>query len=173
LNTLTKKYVTFEAMIGQSAPNKNNSDIANLHHRAHDSLRDYWSKLRGSRPFPREDEIDPDEIAEIWDSCFLISLDSVTYRIGYRYSYLGTALVSAFGDNTDNNDVALRLLSTARVPNANKMTEAINTRQPVIDDGEFINNHNMNIRYRTCIVPFGYDNGQVSHLFGVMRWKAY
>ncbi len=149
------------------------TDNTTLHHRAHDALREYWNKLRGVREFPHESEIEPDDIAEIWDSCFLISIDEVTNRIGYRYSYLGSDLVAAFGDNAENPDVALRLLSTARVPNANKMTEAIQTKQPVIDDAEFVNKQNMNIRYRTCIVPFGYENGQVSHLFGVMRWRAY
>lgn len=143
-----------------------------LHHRAHDKLREYWEKLRGGRPFPEESEIDPEDIADFWDSCFLICVDDVTRRIGYRYSYLGSELVKAFGDNTDNPEVALKLLSMSIVPNAKKMDEVIEQKQPVIDEGEFINRHGMKVRYRNCIVPFG-ANGQVSHIFGVMRWRMY
>ena len=144
-----------------------------LHHRAHERLREYWDKLRGVRTFPHESEIDPDEIADIWASCFLISIDDVTKRIGYRYSYLGSELVSAFGDDADNPEVAMCLLSTALVPNTKKLDEVIQKKQPVIDDGEFLNRYNMIVRYRTCLVPFGYEDGQVSHIFGVMRWRMY
>ncbi len=149
------------------------SKIANLHHRCHDELLKYWNKLRGDRPFPHESEIEADEIADMWDYCFLISLDDVVRRIGYRYSYMGTELVKAFGDDANNPDMALRLLSNTKVPSLEKINEVLDKKHSVIDEGEFINSHHMNVRYRTCIVPLGYEDGQVSHLFGVMRWKAY
>ena len=163
-------------MIEKPAMHKSNPDInygSDLHHRCHDQLFKYWDNLRAGRQFPHEREIDPDEIADIWDYCFLISLDDVVNRIGYRYSYMGSALVEAFGDNVNNPDMALRLLSSTKVPNLKKIEEVLNKKHSVIDEGEFINAHHMNVRYRTCIVPFGYEDGQVSHLFGVMRWKAY
>lgn len=143
-----------------------------MHHRAHDVLRDYWEKLRGMREFPQENEIEPEEIQDIWDSCFLVSIDDVTKRVGYRYSYLGTELVKAFGDDIDNPEVALRLLSMSQVPNAKKIDEVIEKKQPVVDDGEFLNKFQMRVRYRTCIVPFGYDK-KVTHILGVMRWRLY
>ncbi len=144
-----------------------------LHHRSHDELLAYWNKLRGDREFPHEREIEPEELADIWDYCFLISLDDVVRRIGYRYSYMGTELVKAFGDDVNNPDMALRLLSSTRVPSLQKINEVLDKKHSVIDEGEFTNAHHMNVRYRTCIVPLGYEDGQVSHLFGVMRWKAY
>jgi hypothetical protein len=163
------------AMSEQPAANKteNGGEHEKLHHRSHDILSEYWEKLRGSNQLPQETLIEPSEIASIWDHCFLISLDDVTRRVGYRYSYLGEALISAFGDSSASPDLALQLLSSSRVPSAQKMDEAIATKRPVIDNGNFVNTHHMNIRYRTCIAPFGHEDGQVSHLFGVMRWKAY
>jgi hypothetical protein len=146
---------------------------ADLHHRCHDQLLQYWKKICNGREFPHESDIDPEDIHDIWDYCFLISMDDVTSRIGYRYSYMGSALVNAFGDDVNNPDMALRLLSSTKVPNLKKIEEVLNKKHPVIDEGEFENAHHMNVRYRTCIVPLGYDDGQVSHLFGVMRWKAY
>lgn len=163
-------------MIEKHALHKSHADstnVSDLHHRCHDELFSYWNKLRAGRQFPHEREIDPDEIENIWDYCFLISLDDVVHRIGYRYSYMGASLVEAFGDNPNNPDMALRLLSSTKVPNIKKIEEVLEKKHSVIDEGEFVNAHHMNVRYRTCIVPFGYENGQVSHLFGVMRWKAY
>lgn len=153
-----------------SAQNTQNGD---LHHRCHDELLNYWKKLSAGRAFPKEDEIESDDIAGIWDYCFLISLDDVVRRIGYRYSYMGSKLVGAFGDEPNNPDMALKLLSSTKVPNIKKIEEVIHEKHPVVDEGEFVNAHHMNVRYRTCIVPLGYEDGQISHLFGVMRWKAY
>lgn len=151
----------------------NENYISDLHHRCHDDLFEYWDKIRAGRQFPHESDIEPNEISEIWDYCFLISLDDVARRLGYRYSYMGEKLIEAFGDNASSPDLALRLLSSSHVPSLEKINEVLEKKHPVIDNGDFINSHNMSVRYRTCIVPLGYDNGQVSHLFGVMRWKTY
>lgn len=146
---------------------------SDLHHRSHELFFDYWNKLRGRRPFPRESEIEPDDIAELWESCFLIANDDVTRRIGYRYSFLGLDLIAAFGDDVTNHDTALRLLSTARVPNARKFDEVLHGKSPVIDEASFINLMGMNIRYRACLLPLGNEDGTVTHMIGCMRWKAY
>ena len=151
---------------------KNNMPM-DLHHRSHEQLNVYWEALRGDRPFPRESDIDPDAIAEIWESCFLISNDDVTRRIGYRYSFLGSDLLGAFGDDITNHDAALRLLSTARVPNARKFDQVLSEKIPVIDESEFVNLMGMNIRYRACLLPLGLDDGQITHIIGCMRWRSY
>ena len=152
---------------------KDNLDQEQQYHRSHERLLDYWGKLRGDRPFPKESEIDPDALSDIWNSCFLISIDDVTRRLGYRYSYLGDDLVEAYGADVTNPDVALRLLSTASMPIVRKFDEVIKSQKPVFDEAEFINLKHLNIRYRTCLVPLGLGDGEVSHIFGCMRWRAY
>lgn len=144
-----------------------------LHHRSHEMLKAYWNDLRGDLPFPKENDLDPDVIADIWESCFLISNDDVTRRIGYRYSFLGSDLIGAFGDDVTNRDVALKLLSTARVPNARKFDEVIEKKHAVMDEAEFVNLMGMNVRYRACLLPLGLPNGELTHIIGCMRWKAY
>lgn len=141
--------------------------------RYHEKLRKYWDKLRGDKPFPQESDIDPDELPDIWPSCFLISIDDVTRRVGYRYSYLGEDLIEAYGEDIANPDIVMRLLSTASLPMVHKFDEVINQQRPVIDEAEFVNLKHMNIKYRTCILPLGLSSGQVTHILGCMRWKAY
>lgn len=144
-----------------------------LQHRSQEILLGYWNDLRGDRAFPSESELNPDDLSEIWESCFLISNDEVTRRIGYRYSFLGTDLIGAFGDDMTHHDVAMRLLSTARVPNARKFDEVLTAKHPVIDESEFTNLMGVTIRYRAALLPLGNDKGEVTHIIGTMRWKAY
>jgi hypothetical protein len=141
--------------------------------RYHERLQDYWEQLRGSRAFPSENEINPDDLLDIWPSCFLISIDDVTRRLGYRYSYLGESLIEAYGDDISNPDVALKLVSSVDAPMVSKFDEVRKTRQPVIDESQFVNLKLLNIRYRTCLLPLGIGEREITHIIGCMRWKAY
>lgn len=144
-----------------------------LKHRYHELLQDYWNKLRGSRPFPKESEIDPDLIEELWPSCFLISIDGVTDRLGYRYSYLGKGLIEAYGDDANHPDVALKLIASSGAPMVKKFDEVRHQKRPVIDESEFMNLKHVNIKYRTAMLPLGTPDGKVTHILGCMRWKPY
>ena len=141
-------------------------------HRFHQRLYKYWDSLREGRIFPSENQIDSDEIADIWPSCFLISIDDVTRRLGYRYSYLGNALIEAYGDDSNNPDVAHQLLSTADAPMVKMYDEVCKHKKPAIDESEFINLKNLKIKYRTSLLPLGNSDGAVSHILGCMRWMV-
>ncbi|MCC7259435.1 MAG: PAS domain-containing protein [Alphaproteobacteria bacterium] len=142
-------------------------------HRAHYKLHQYWASLRGARLFPSESQIDPDAIEEIWPSCFLISIDAVTDRLGYKYSYLGHSLIEAYGgDSSSDPDIAMQLLATADMPMV-KMFESVRSNfAPAVDESEFVNLKNLKVKYRTSLLPLGYKDDEVSHILGCMRWKV-
>ncbi|MBY0408513.1 MAG: PAS domain-containing protein [Rickettsiales bacterium] len=142
-------------------------------HRYHTRLQQYWNGLRGNRPFPMENEVNPEELDDIWDSCFLISIDDVTRRVGYRYSYMGENLAEAYGGDLGSQDVSATLIATSASSMVEKFDEVVKQKKPVIDEAEFVNMKHIPIRYRTCILPLGTQDGQVTHLLGCMRWKMY
>lgn len=144
-----------------------------FHNRSHEKLMDYWNGLRGLRAYPSESAIDPDVIEDIWASCFLISIDDVTRRLGYRYSYLGHDLIEAYGDDISNPEVAAKLLSVANVSTVHRFDEVVQQRKPVMDEAAFVNLRNRPIRYRTCLLPLGYNDQEVSHIIGCMSWRLY
>lgn len=141
-------------------------------HRSHKKLQDYWESLRKGRLFPGEGAIDPDAIADIWPSCFLIAIDPVTQRLGYRYTYLGDALVGAYGYDLDHPDVTQRLLSAQDEPMMRKFDEVRRRQSPLVDESEFINRKQQNVKYRSSLLPLGEGN-QVTHIIGCMRWRIF
>lgn len=142
-------------------------------HRYHTRLQKYWESLKGEHQLPKESDINPDELDDIWNSCFLISIDDVTRRVGYRYSYMGLDLMEAYGSDNGTADITSTLISTNNAPMVQKFNEAVLEKKPVIDESEFVNMNHVNIRYRTCILPLGTTDGVVTHLLGCMRWKMY
>ena len=141
--------------------------------RHHHQLRKYWDKMRGNRPYPSEADIDPDDLKKIWPSCFLVNIDAVTERVGYRYSYLGSELIAAYGEDTHNPDIVNNLVATDTSSMSDKFNEVVNSGKPVMVDSEFVNMKKLRIRYRTCMLPLGHPDGKVGYILGCMRWKAY
>jgi hypothetical protein len=144
-----------------------------INNRANEKIMKYWESLKNGRNFPSESEIDPDAIADIWDACFLVSIDDVTRRLGYRYSYLGTDLIEAYGDDISNPDVAAKLVSSTNVSTSHKFDDVVATKKPVIDESEFVNLRGVHIRYRTCMLPLGIKDNEVAHIIGCMSWRVY
>lgn len=130
----------------------------------------YWERLRGKRDMPTEEDIDPDDLQDLWDNCFLIHVKDLS-KPDYNYTYLGTAIIEAYRSGLSESDPG-RLIS----PNADKLahsySEIVKTGKPVIEEDEFRNLHNDIVKYRQCLLPLGH-NGTVDAIFGGMRFKIF
>jgi hypothetical protein len=138
--------------------------------RIHDRLRQYWQSLKEQRPYPREDEIDPALVAEVWDYCFLADMRRGSVRHGFRYEYMGSALIDAYGCSM----TAIDLCDAGTEPHIHSLMsrfdEVAESGEPATDEGEFTNTRGEQIRYRCCLLPLG--AGKVESILGCMRWKV-
>lgn len=131
----------------------------------------YWEKLRKQNLMPSEADLDPDDLQDLWDYCFLIRVKDLD-KTDYNYTYLGKSILRAYlGDLVyDNNE------HTIASPNANSLAasyaKVIETRSPVVEEGEFMNLHNDVVKFRQCLLPLG-ENGNVDAIFGGMRFKVF
>lgn len=129
----------------------------------------YWERLRGSRAMPRESDINPDELSELWDDCFLIH-ESNLKQDDYNFVYLGENIRLAIGGKDHTSMEAAHNLNIKRLlPGISKV---LNNVAPVIEEGELVNDLNQLIKYRQCMLPLGEDN-VVMAVFGGMRCKVY
>lgn len=134
----------------------------------------YWLRLRGARPFPQEKELNPDTLAESWDSCFLVKLTDRASYGGYRYIYMGKDLLEAFGTDVTREDADM-LVSLPSMRVTAKFDQTVALRKPLIDEGEFVNAKKIIIKYRQILLPMAANDapGQIAYLFGGMRWKGF
>jgi hypothetical protein len=134
-----------------------------------DILRSYWDGLEKVNGIPREADIDAAVLEQVWADCYLTQ---VLNGAPYQYDYLGETLIKAYGDDTMQGEVrSLVYPSIGRV--SEKFADAIKGGVPLVDGGEFINDHNMLIKFRQLILPFGDSTGKITHLLGGMRWRAF
>ncbi len=128
----------------------------------------YWEKIRGEHPMPTEEDIDPDQIPDLWDHCFLIHVRDLGAN-DYNYTYLGQAIADAYKHGLSDEEQH-GIVS----PNAGKLLnnykQVIDQRKPMVEDGDFRNLRNELVKYRQCLMPLGKD-GQVIAIFGGMRFR--
>jgi hypothetical protein len=130
----------------------------------------YWERIRAGRAMPGENDVDPEDLADLWDYCFLVQVRDLK-KADYNYTYLGSAIVEAYrsGLSAETPDSVVSL-------NANRLasnyTRVIEERRPVIDEGEFLNARNDTVKYRQCLLPLGHGE-VVESILGGMRFKIF
>lgn len=135
-------------------------------------ILDYWTSLKGDRPYPSERDIDPEAIPDLWDHMFLMHTRSANSRSGFRYAYMGGALIRAYGENLAGLDVYDALLNTSRDTIIEDVVKTIHTRAPLVQEAEFDNVHHVRIKYRRILCPLGPTPETIDYLIGGMRWQA-
>jgi hypothetical protein len=147
--------------------------MSSQHQRITEILYDYWNELRAGRAYPDEDKINPDAIASIWDYCFSISIIEKENTHSYRYDYLGSGLIDAFGDDITKKDISKQLLTTSNAPLVASFNKVVANKQAINEESQFTNSLGMVIKYRSCILPLGAKDDKVDYLIGAMKWRAF
>lgn len=141
------------------------------HIRLNERLEQYWNELRAARPVPQEADVNPETLGELWKSCFLVS---VRANGSFAYTYLGDALIEAYGDDLTGREITETLLYPHPQSLFNTFKLVSDSRKPVTDESEFTNSKGHTIRYRSCVLPLlGNAGDTVMFLLGGMKWKSY
>ena len=144
--------------------------------RINEYLKSYWLELKGSKDYPRENEVSVSDLEPIWDSCFLVKLLDIPDKDGieFSYIYLGKTLVEAYGDDYNEKEICERLVFPSSMSLLHKFRDIIATGKPADEESEFMNTQNMLVKYRSSMVPLGSNDGDgVGYILGGMKWKAF
>ena len=139
-------------------------------HRINERLKDYWQGLCRGRSMPLEADIAMEELKEIWDYCFLITVRGDHFA----YSYLGESLIDAFGDDVTGREITETLLYPHPQSLLGTFRNVVESGAPAEDESEFKNSLGATVKYRSCVLPLAAENVEgVAFLLGGMKWKAF
>lgn len=137
-------------------------------------LLSYWDANKSDAELPLASNINRDDLQDVWDDCFLVEVKgSEDKGFEFRYNYIGSSIIAAYGDEVTGADIQTSLLSPEGKHVMDIFEEVVEMKTPVIDEAEFTNLQHVVVRYRQCILPFSDKNGKVTHLLGGMRWGAF
>ncbi len=130
----------------------------------------YWERLRGVRPMPTEEDIDPDDLHDLWDSCFLLHVKDLD-KPDYNYTYLGDDIAKTLhgetkpGTESGYNTEQIKYL-------IRNYAQVVDSGKPMLEEGEFKNTAQEVVKYRQCLLPLG-EGGQVRAILGGVRFKVF
>lgn len=138
----------------------------------------YWQEKRGTRALATENDIDPEELGGDWEYCFLLQARDIANVQDYNFTYLGERILKAYFDKAidEHNQFMVG-------PNAFRLSghfaRVIDTKAPVLDEGEFQTLHGRRVLYRQVLLPLGDSepdadrdpDTEVAAIFGAMNYK--
>ncbi len=133
-------------------------------------LLSYWEKLRRGRPMPAHTEINAEDLRDLWDSCFIISVSELS-KPDASYHYMGQYIADAYTQGSLKSD-ASQMVSPKASGASRHFQKVVETGKPLIEEGEFANERSEIVKYRQCLLPLGH-GGTVEMIFGGMTFKVY
>ncbi len=130
----------------------------------------YWERLRGDRPMPAEENIDPDDLDDLWDCCFLIHVKDLD-KPDYNYTYLGDDIAHMLNEGILEEEEVYE--KTTKISELTKnYRKVVETRKPVLEEGEFLNIAGTTVKFRQCLLPLG-EGDNVVAILGAVRFKLF
>jgi hypothetical protein len=143
-------------------------------HRLPDRLIGYWNNLRKESPMPDYSHFNASSIADIWQSCVLFTVSPAVENKPFVLNFyqVGDKVREVYGKDMIGRsfNTAQRHFQGAAI--VRHIDSIIESPAPLTDTGQFINERNKVVKYRSCMLPFGRDK-KVSHVIVGLSWREF
>ena len=132
-------------------------------------LVSYWEELRGNRDLPSENDLDPDELGDIWRDCFLMQFRDIDNVTDYNYSYLGEGIIELYGE--DGLSVELPGVVSLDAKHLEEQYRKVRESKTLMAyEGERVLPCGSIMAYRQCLFPMSYDGEEVHSILGRLQF---
>lgn len=139
-------------------------------------LTDYWNTIRKEDILPPIERFNAGALEDVIGQCCIwrveISHSNVKTPI-YTYEYVGSSLKKAVGKDMTGEIFTTRLKNFPAAKIVGKIDTVLETRLPTGDEGQFINESHKIVKYRSCLLPFGYKDGKITNILLGLSWSAF
>jgi len=132
-------------------------------------LLSQWRDWCGDDKYPSFASVDPIQIAEIWDYCFV--LDIVGHEDNPIVRTVGAELHNYLPESVRNIPLSDVPASSLIEHAASYYQEILARGVPILHGGEFIKHDGMKVLYRSIIMPMSDDGVIVSGLLGAANCR--
>lgn len=121
----------------------------------------YWEERKGARNFPSLDDIDADEISELWPHCFV--LDTLCLNASPYFLYLGPELARLGGVFLSGERQWTKTLLDKAVQN---YRDTVSDEKPILSEEYLSIYDGSKIVYRSVLLPLSDDGEAVNFILG-------
>lgn len=125
-------------------------------------LLSYWERRRGSRKMPNQADINAEDLADLWEDCFIIEMNNKN-DTNHKYSYIGDGVQGWLGGAEKTQDIKVLTKSYPKL---------FESPKPILEEGEFYDSAEQLVKFRQCLLPLG-EGDQLKAILGGMRFKIF
>jgi hypothetical protein len=139
-----------------------------------DRLTNYWNIIRKTSSVPEFSHFNPSAIDDIWQQCIIFTIQPqvagappvVNFtRVGEKIRPLYTRDMT--GQNVSSGQKHFQGAALIQ-----RIGSVIVQPAPLMDQGQFVNEHHKIVKYRSCLLPFA-TASRVSHVLVGISWREF
>ncbi len=139
-----------------------------------DRLTSYWDLLRKDQPIPEFSKFNNASIADVWDHCMLFSVNPVSEgKASYTFYRMGDKVKALYGGDLSGSTLNPKQSMFKGAAVIKRIDQILEKPEPMSDQGQFINDNSKVIKYRSCLLPFGGNDGNVTHIIVGLSWREF
>lgn len=132
-------------------------------------LLSYWHELCGDRNFPSLAEIDPTQIPDLWEHCFVLEIGGHAENPVFRS--IGAGLAEQAGLNLTDKRVTDLPEQTLVAAAVSYVDEVLRKNVPISRGGEYLAPDGVRVHYRSILLPMSDDGETISGLLGAVSCR--
>ncbi|MCI5049959.1 MAG: PAS domain-containing protein [Rickettsiales bacterium] len=136
-------------------------------------LTKYWELIRKDQPLPRFEKFNSAAVDDVFATCMILKVNNLPNdKLSYTFYQMGKKLRDLYNEDLTGNTLnpSQRMFKGATV--IKRADEMAKTLEPIYDGGQFINSDNKVIKFRSCLLPFGFD-GHMTHMLAGLSWREF
>lgn len=138
-----------------------------------DTLIRYWRKRKGAELMPIYEAFAPESLGEdIWQQCCAFTVQVANQKSLLVSDYTGNKARQAMGRDITGEVLAIGAQQFEAVRLLQQAEAVLDKKDPLTDEGHFVNAESKIIKFRSCLLPFG-RKGKVTHLLLGVSWQAF
>lgn len=138
-----------------------------------DRLTQYWGLLKKDEEMPAFGKFNSAALDDVWDYCVMLTVNkSASESKSYTFYRMGSKVKEIYGEDFTGSSATAKHKGFKGATIIKRMDEVVQNHEPVYDSGQFINNNNKIVKFRSCLLPFG-TNSEVTHVIAGISWREF
>lgn len=134
-------------------------------------MSELWESVAKGEPPPEYVRFNPSSIQDIWPQCFALKFEPGAS--GGRIEYIGKQIVSLFAGLKEGSHLSPQMKIFPAAQLIRRFPEVVTDHAILTDEGQFVNNNNKVVKYRSCLLPFGSKEGGITHVVMGISWREF
>lgn len=141
-------------------------------------LIEQWSRLSQEGALPEYTRLNVSTIDDLWQNCMVLvpmprAAASTRTQTTLKMHHLGKKVSEVIGNASVGNYIMTRTRQFAGDRILQRIDELIDNRNPIEETGQFVNDKNKVVKYRSCLLPFGNMQDGVTHVLVGLSWREF